>query len=125
MPKKKTPKPKKRNTKRSPADACAADKPDRNDRPIGFRISSAEYDQVMQEIRRIATSSGMPGMKPGAYAKHALLEHARLRAKVVELDVLIAGVTGIIENLDSSAVLDPDAVATATALRNLLPKDPG
>jgi hypothetical protein len=56
----------------------------RADHSIGIRVSPAELIGLQEAIVRLSAASGID-VKLGAYAKHAVLSHARLRS--MEADV--------------------------------------
>lgn len=55
-------------------------KPDkeRTDTPVGFRLNAADLVRVQADLLRVKEDAGIQ-IKIGSYAKHALLEHGRLR----------------------------------------------
>jgi hypothetical protein len=50
----------------------------RNDYGAGCRLTSNERDAVMHDVEKVKAASGFP-LTLGAYTKHALMDHGRLR----------------------------------------------
>lgn len=64
-----------RSTKRLPA--APDPKPARN--AVNYVLDDRQHARILSELIRVKEAAGMQ-VKLGAYAKNALLEHARLRA---------------------------------------------
>ncbi|HKQ65981.1 MAG TPA: hypothetical protein VJZ73_13285 [Methylomirabilota bacterium] len=61
----------------------------RKDHPAGCRVNDAELARIDADVADLKRASGM-SISRGAYAKHAILEHGRLRRLDVAVKAIIA-----------------------------------
>ncbi len=83
----------------------------RADHPAGCRVSDVELVRIRHDIAEIQKGSGIP-VSLGAYTKHAILEHFRLR----KLETLVKDIVAREDRRqDADGV---DAAEIIEALRN-------